>query len=132
MSVCEVEAPAHSTASTEPPRSPEEEARDILATAAKNQAEDGPSTRRAAIRACKYLREQPALVLNAQQMGSLLEVLPRNSAGMGGAWSRPLPMKSVPAWQEVPGKADGRIVPQTHHHTTQRKGAIWVRHIQAG
>ena len=34
----------------------EEEARDILATAAKNQAEDGPSTRRAAIRACKYLR----------------------------------------------------------------------------
>ena len=35
-----------------PPRSPEEEARDILATA----AEDGPSTRRAAIRACKYLR----------------------------------------------------------------------------
>ena len=54
--VCDVEAPAHSTASTEPPRSPEEEARDILATAAKNQAEDGPSTRRAAIRACKYLR----------------------------------------------------------------------------
>ena len=55
-SVCDVEAPARSTASTEPPRSPEEEARDILATAAKNQAEDGPSTRRAAIRACKYLR----------------------------------------------------------------------------
>ena len=54
--VCDVEAPARSTASTEPPRSPEEEARDILATAAKNQAEDGPSTRRAAIRACKYLR----------------------------------------------------------------------------
>ena len=48
--VCEMEAPAHSTASTEPPRSPEEEARDILATAAKNQTEDGPSTRRAAIR----------------------------------------------------------------------------------
>ena len=45
--VCEVEAPAHSTASTETPRSPEEEARDILATAAKNQTEDGPSTRRA-------------------------------------------------------------------------------------
>ena len=54
--VCDVEAPARSTASTEPLRSPEEEARDILATAAKNQAEDGPSTRRAAIRACKYLR----------------------------------------------------------------------------
>ena len=54
--VCGVEAPAHSPASTEPPRSPEEEARDILATAAKNQTEDGPSTRRAAIRACKYLR----------------------------------------------------------------------------
>ena len=32
------------------------EARDILATAAKNQTEDGPSTRRAAIRASKYLR----------------------------------------------------------------------------
>ena len=41
---------------TEPTRSPEEEARDILATAAKNQAEDGPNTRRAAVRACKYLR----------------------------------------------------------------------------
>ena len=27
-----------------------------LATAAKNQAEDGPNTRRAAVRACKYLR----------------------------------------------------------------------------
>ena len=41
---------------TEPTRSPEEEARDILATAAKNQAEDGPNTRRAAVCACKYLR----------------------------------------------------------------------------
>ena len=50
--VCDVEAPAHSTASIEQPRSPEEEARDILATAAKNQTEDGPSTRRAAVRAC--------------------------------------------------------------------------------
>ena len=54
--VSDVEAPTHSTASTEQPRSPEEEARDILATAAKNQTEDGPSTRRAAIRAYKYLR----------------------------------------------------------------------------
>jgi len=44
------------SASTEPTRSPEEEARDILATAAKNQAEDGPNARRAAVRACKYLR----------------------------------------------------------------------------
>jgi len=43
------------SASTEPTRLPEE-ARDILATAAKNQAEDGPNTRRAAVRACKYLR----------------------------------------------------------------------------
>ena len=34
--VCGVEAPAHSPASAESPRSPEEEARDILATAAKN------------------------------------------------------------------------------------------------
>ena len=54
--VWDVEASAHSPASAEPPRSPEEEARNILATAAKNQTEDGPSTRRAAIRACKYLR----------------------------------------------------------------------------
>ena len=67
FSVCEVEAPAHSTASTEPPRSLEEEARDILATAAKNQTEDGPSTRRAAIRAFKYLR---AMV---NQHGSLIQ-----------------------------------------------------------
>ena len=37
-------------------RQPEEEARDILAAAYKNQAENGPSTRRAAIRACKYLK----------------------------------------------------------------------------
>ena len=44
------------SASTEPTRSPEEETRDILATAAKNQAGDGPNTRRAAVRACKYLR----------------------------------------------------------------------------
>ena len=47
---------ATSSAGTEPTRSPEEEARDILATAAKNQAEDGPNTRRAAVRACKSLR----------------------------------------------------------------------------
>ena len=46
----------HTPRGTEPTRSPEEEARDILATAAKNQPEDGPGTRRAAIRACKYLR----------------------------------------------------------------------------
>ena len=32
------------SASTEPTRSPEEEAGDILATAAKNQVEDGPNT----------------------------------------------------------------------------------------
>ena len=44
------------SASTETTRSLEEEARDILATAAKNQAEDGPNTRRAAVRACKCLR----------------------------------------------------------------------------
>ena len=49
-------APTAPAAGTEPTRSPEEEARDILATAAKNQAEDGPNTRRAAVRACKYLK----------------------------------------------------------------------------
>ena len=54
--VCDVEASAPSTTRTELTRSPEEGARDILVTAAKNQAEDGPNTRRAAIRACKYLR----------------------------------------------------------------------------
>ena len=66
--VCDVEAPAHGTANTEQPRSPEEEARDILATAAKNQTEDGPSTRRAAIRACKYLK---AMV---NQHGTLIQL----------------------------------------------------------
>ena len=56
------EAPVQGTALTAPApgtelkRSPEEEARDILATAAKNQPEDGTNTRRAAVRACKYLR----------------------------------------------------------------------------
>ena len=48
----------HNLRGTEPTRSPEEEARDILATAAKNQPEDGPSTCRAAIRACKNTFEQ--------------------------------------------------------------------------
>ena len=48
--------PATPSAGTEPTRSPEEEARDILAIAAKNQAEDGSNTRQAAVRACKYLR----------------------------------------------------------------------------
>ena len=66
--VCDVEAPAHSTANTEQPRSPEEEARDILATAAKNHTEAGPSTRRAAIRACKYLK---AMV---NQHGTLIQL----------------------------------------------------------
>ena len=47
---------------TEPKRSPEEEARDILATAAKNQPEDAPNTRRAAVRACKYLRSYGQLI----------------------------------------------------------------------
>ena len=39
----------------EPPQTLGEEAREILAKAIRNQAEDGPSTRRAAIRAYKYL-----------------------------------------------------------------------------
>ena len=47
---------ASHTEGRDPPRSPEEEARDILAAASKNQVENGPGTRRAAIRACKYLR----------------------------------------------------------------------------
>ena len=64
--VCDVEASAPSTTRTEPTRSPEEEARDILATSAKNQAEDGPNTRRAAIRACKYLRAIVFFVVGAR------------------------------------------------------------------
>jgi hypothetical protein len=51
-----------------PPASPrtdqakarDEEARDILAHASKNQADDGPSTRKDAIRAYKYLRAMVA------------------------------------------------------------------------
>ena len=41
--------------------------RDILATAAKNQTEDGPSTRRAAIRACKKSAHQAAKTHTMQQ-----------------------------------------------------------------
>ena len=48
--------PCPTTDSKDPTRTPEEEARDILAAAAKNQVENGPGTRRAAVRACKYLR----------------------------------------------------------------------------
>ena len=48
--------PSSTTAHTaEQPQAPDEEARDILAKAIRNQAEDGPSTRRAAIRTYKYL-----------------------------------------------------------------------------
>ena len=48
--------PSSTTARTaEQPQTPDEEARDILAKAIQNQAQDGPSTRRAAIRAYKYL-----------------------------------------------------------------------------
>ena len=46
-------APAQGAA---PRQAPEDEARDILAAAAKNQIECGPGTRRAAVRAIKYLR----------------------------------------------------------------------------
>ena len=46
---------AATATTTESSQTPDEEARDILAKALRNQAEDGPSTRRAAIRAYKYL-----------------------------------------------------------------------------
>ena len=52
----DTEPTARQSTNVEHSRSPEEVAPDILAVAAKNQAEDGPNTRRAAIRACKYLR----------------------------------------------------------------------------
>ena len=67
---------------TEPARSPEEEARDILATAAKNQPEDGPSTRRAAIRACKYLR---AMVSQHQAVCDAAKVHAKRSRGSATA-----------------------------------------------
>ena len=47
---------ANAAKEREETRQPEDEARDILAAAYKNQAENGPNTRRAAIRACKYLK----------------------------------------------------------------------------
>ena len=47
---------AKTTEEKDETRQPEEEARDILAAAYKNQTENGPNTRRAAIRACKYLK----------------------------------------------------------------------------
>ena len=47
--------PPAAAPTAEPPQTPDEEARDIRAKAIRNQAEDGPSTRRAAIRAYKYL-----------------------------------------------------------------------------
>ena len=64
--------PFSTTAHTaEQPQTPEEEARDILAKAMQNQAEDGLSTRSAAIRAYKYLhamvRQQPQKVYEASK-----------------------------------------------------------------
>ena len=47
----DTQRPAATTTTAEPPQTPDEEARDILAKAIRNQADDGPSTRRAAIRA---------------------------------------------------------------------------------
>ena len=52
----DTQLPAATSPTAEPPQTPDEEARDILAKAIRNQAEDGPSTRRAAIRAQKYLQ----------------------------------------------------------------------------
>ena len=49
----DTQLPAATSPTAEPPETPDEEARDILAKAIRNQAEDGPSTRRAAIRAYK-------------------------------------------------------------------------------
>ena len=50
----DTQRPAATTPTAEPLQTPDEEAREILAKAIRNQAEDGPSTRRAAIRAYKY------------------------------------------------------------------------------
>ena len=51
----DVQRPAATTTTSESSQTPDKEARDILAKALRNQAEDGSSTRRAAIRAYKYL-----------------------------------------------------------------------------
>ena len=67
-------------------QTPDEEARDILAKAIRNQADDGPSTRRAAIRAYKYLY---ALV---QQHGRQLQRqmrLPKNTLRVAKAITNP-------------------------------------------
>jgi len=66
-----------------PPASPrtdqakvrEEEARDILARASKNQADDGPSTRKAAIRDYRYLH-----VMVTQQAPTMLPETMRHAA----------------------------------------------------
>ena len=49
----DVQRPA--ATATESSQTPDEKARDILAKALRNQAEDGPSTQRTAIQAYKYL-----------------------------------------------------------------------------
>lgn len=51
----DTESATRQSPNAEPNRSLEEVARDIQDAAAKNQAEDGPNTRRGAVRACKYL-----------------------------------------------------------------------------
>ena len=51
----DVQRPAATATTSESSQTPDEEARDILAKALRNQAQKGPSTRQAAIRAYKYL-----------------------------------------------------------------------------
>ena len=82
----DVQRPAATATTTESSQTPDEKARDILAKALQNQAEDGPSTRRAAIRAHKYLY---ALV---QQHGPQLQRymrLPKNTPRVAKAMTNP-------------------------------------------
>ena len=84
-----VSQPPTTCPGADPTRSPEEEARDILAAAVKNQAEDGPSTRKAAIRAYKYLRAMVTQhgsrlqeVYDAAKVHSVAEVQQRRQTGI--------------------------------------------------
>ena len=88
-----VQAPTEGT--TPAKRTPEEEARDILAAAAKNQIESGPGTRRAAVRACKYLHTRQSIWFNYRQR-------PLTSSASHSAQQR-----SGGTWQMVPAHRRG-------------------------
>ena len=79
----------HTPRGTEPTRSPEEEARDILATAAKNQPEDGPSTRRAAIRDVNSLEQWLANMASNYRQYTMPQKYIHNAAEEAQQMKRP-------------------------------------------